>query len=166
MDCFMIYYGGYQYKKCQNYKNLVALVTYLNENQWNDQCHRVGYFALTSRYSFAIHILTTWSCLVVLIANVSQINWLACQILGISKQALDFVRDGKSLRPRWKFSNQNIFLTTPSLENGLVQDLLRLKSLWRNKFLITFDEFHGSESLSVYFMIKNIFCVCYGRTKC
>ena len=106
-----------------------------------------------------IIILTTWSCLVVLIANVSQINWLSCQILGISKQALDFVRDGKSLRPRWKFSNQNIFLTTPPLENGLVQDLLRLKSLWRNKFLITFDEFHGSESLSVYFMIKYILCV-------
>ena len=50
------------------------------------------YFALTSRYSIAIYILTTRFCLVLLIVNVSQINWLSCQIFGISKQALDFVK--------------------------------------------------------------------------
>ena len=56
------------------------------------------YFALTSRYSIAIYILTAMFCLVLLIVNVSQINWLSCQIFGISKQALDFVRDGKILK--------------------------------------------------------------------
>ena len=42
---------------------------YLNENQLNVQCHRVGeiYFALTSCYSIAIYILTTRCCLVLLI---------------------------------------------------------------------------------------------------
>ena len=66
------------------------------------QCHRVEdkYLALTSRYSIAIYILTRIFCLVLLIVNVSQVNWLSCQIFGISKQALDFVRDGKMLRPR------------------------------------------------------------------
>ena len=68
------------------------------------QCHRVGdrYFAFTSRYSIAIYILTRF-CLVLLIENVSQINRLSCHIFGILKQALDFVRDGKILRPRWEF---------------------------------------------------------------
>ena len=63
--------------------------------------HRVGdrYFALTSCYSIAIYILTRF-CLVLLIVNVSQINWLSCQTFGISKQVLDFVRDGEILRPR------------------------------------------------------------------
>ena len=81
------------------------MVTYLNENQWNVQCHRLGdrYFALTSHYSISIYILTTRFSLVLLIVNVSQINWLSCQIFGISKQALDFVRDWKILHPRWKF---------------------------------------------------------------
>ena len=67
----------------QIFSNLVAMVTYLNENQWNVQCHRVGdrYFALTSCYSFAIHILTTWSYRVILIVHVSQIDWLCCQII-------------------------------------------------------------------------------------
>ena len=48
------------------------MVTYLNENQWNVQCHRVGdrYFALTSRYYIAINILTTRFYLVLLIVNV------------------------------------------------------------------------------------------------
>ena len=49
-----------------------------------------------------------WSLLIV---NVSQINWLSCQIFGISKQALDFCH----------------FLTTPLLENSLVQEVLRLE---------------------------------------
>ena len=82
------------------------------------QCHRVGdrYFALTSRYYIAIYILTTRFCLVLLIVNVSQINWLSCQIFGISKQALDFVRDGKMLRPRWKIWGKKgvIFWQHPS----------------------------------------------------
>ena len=58
------------------------------------------YFALTSRYSIAIHSLTTRFYLVFLIVNVRQINRLSCQIFGISKQALEFVRDGKILHPR------------------------------------------------------------------
>ena len=58
------------------------------------------HFALTSRYSIVIYILTTRFCLVLLIVNFSQINWLSCQICGISKQALYFERDGKILRSR------------------------------------------------------------------
>ena len=142
------------------------MVTYLNENQWNVQCHRMGdrYFALTSRYSIAIYILTTRFCLVLLIVNVSQINWISCQIFRISKQALDFVRDGEILRPRWKIWKKCQFLTTPPLENGLVQEILHLGNLWRTKFLVTSDSFHGRESISVYFMIKYI--LCNGQTKC
>ena len=60
----------------------------------NVQCHRVGvrYFALTSCYYIAIHILTTISCLVLLIVNFCQIYWLSGQIFGISKQTLDFCK--------------------------------------------------------------------------
>ena len=67
------------------------MVTYINENQWTVQCHRVGdkYFAMTSHYSIAIYILTTRVCLVILIVDVIQINWLSCQMFGISLQALD-----------------------------------------------------------------------------
>ena len=77
------------------------MVTYLNENQLNVPRQRVGdrYLALTSSYSIAIYILTTRFCLVILIVNVSQINWLSCQIFGISKQTVDFVRDGKLCVP-------------------------------------------------------------------
>ena len=112
------------------------------------------YFAFD--FSFAIHILITWSCLVLLIANVSQIDWLCFQIFGISKQALDFVRDGTILRPIWKFSKTCNFLTTIiplEIWFGPLQDLLHLGNLWRTKFLATFDGFHGSESLWVDFMI-------------
>ena len=49
---------------------------------------------------FAICILTTRSSQVLLIVNVSQKNWLSCQIFGISKQALDFVRDANIFHPR------------------------------------------------------------------
>ena len=64
-----------------------------------------------------------------ILSNTFKINWLSCQVFEISKQALDLVRDGK-FRP----SNENLvkkcnFLTTPLLENGLVQDLLRLTNL-------------------------------------
>ena len=101
MDWFMIYCEGYHQVSWKSIR-LVAMVTYLNENQWTVPSHRVGdrYFALTSRYSIAIYILTTRFCLVLLIVNVSQINWLSCQLFGISKQALDFVRNGKILHPR------------------------------------------------------------------
>ena len=93
------------------------MVTYLNENQWNVHYHKVGdrYFVLTSRYSFAFHILTTWSCLELLIVNViSQINWHSCQkvLFGISKQALDFVEDGKIPRPIWIFSKKCLLYNT------------------------------------------------------
>ena len=139
------------------------MVTYLNENQWNVHWHRVGdiYFALTSRYSIGIYILTTRFCLVLLIVNDSQINGLSCQIFGISKQAQDFERDGKILHPRWKkfWREKCHFLTTPPLENGLVQEILHLGNLRRTKFLVTFDGFHGSESISVDFMIKYILCL-------
>ena len=39
----------------------------------------------------------------------SKINWLSCQILGISKQ--DFIRHGKISHPQWKFSSKFHFLT-------------------------------------------------------
>ena len=153
--------------KCpENQYNLVAMVTYLNENQWNVQCHRVGdrYFALTSHYSIAIYILTTRFCLVLLIVNLSQIDCLSCHMFGISMQALDFVRDGEILRPRWKFLKKSvIFFTTPPLENGLVQEVLHLGNLWRTKFLVTLDSFHGRERISVDVMIKYI--LCNGQTK-
>ena len=99
---------------------------------------------------------------ILLIVNVSQLNWLSCQIFGISKQALDFVRDGEILRPRWKFGEKKKchFLTTPPLENGLVQEILHLGNLWRTKVLVTFDSFHGRERIPVDFMI---FCVTDGR---
>ena len=129
------------------------MVTYLNENQGNVQCHRVGDI-LHWLLVILLLFITTWSRLVVLIVDVSQINWLSCQIFGMSKQALGFVRDGKISHPGWKFSKKCNFLTTLPLENGLVQDLLCLKNLWRTKFVVTFDGFHGSESLSVDFMIK------------
>ena len=137
------------------------MVTYLNENEWNIQCHRVGdrYFALISRYSIAIYILTTRFCLVHLIVNDSQINWLSCQILAFqSKLYIDFCKRWEFLRPRCKFWQKCHFLTTPPLENGLVQEILHLGNLWRTKFPVTFDGFHGRESISVDFMI-NIFCV-------
>ena len=146
---------------------LVAMVTYLNENQWNVQCHRVGdkYFALTSHYSIAIYILTTRFCLVLLIVNVSQMNWLSCQMFGISMQALDFVRDGENFVSQMKILKKKChFLTTTRLENGLVQEILHLGNLWITKFLVTLDSFHGRESISVDFMIKYI--LCNGRTKC
>ena len=47
------------------------------------------YFVLTSHYSIAINILTTRSCLVILIVNVSQINWLSGQI-GFLVRYLEF----------------------------------------------------------------------------
>ena len=103
---------------------------YLNEKQCNVQCHRVGdhrYFALTSRYFIAIYILTTRCCLVLLIVNVSQINWLSFQIFGISKQALDFVRDGKFFVSQMK--QKCNFLTTPPLEKGLVKEIIHLGNL-------------------------------------
>ena len=116
-------------------------------------------FALTYRYSISIYILTTIFCLVLVIVNDSQINWHYCQIFGISKQALDFVRDGKNLWPRWKLVEKKChFLTTPPLENGLVQEILHLGNTWRTKFLVNFDSFYGRESISVDFMIKYI-CV-------
>ena len=61
--------------KCpENQYNLVAMVTYLNENQRNIQCHRVGdrYFALTSRY-YRLLLLTTRSCLVLLIVRAMDV---------------------------------------------------------------------------------------------
>ena len=121
------------------------------------------YFALTPHYSIAIYILTARFCLVLLIANVSQINWLSCQMFGISMQARDFVRDGEILSPRCKFWKKCHFLTTPPLENGLVQEILHLGNLWRTTFLVTLDSNHG-RSISVDFMIKYISC--NGRTKC
>ena len=89
------------------------------------------YFALTSRYSIAIYILTTRFCLVLLIVNVSQMNWFSCQILGISKQALYFVRDGKIkfCVPDEHFEKKCHFLTTPPLENGLVQQIMLIGNL-------------------------------------
>ena len=110
--------------KCHSIK--FAMVTYLNENQWNVQCHRVGdrYFALTSRYSIAIYILTIF-CAVLLIVNVSQINRLSCQIFGISKQALDFVRDGKFCIPDEKFEEK---------KNAIFWQHPFLKTVWSKKF--------------------------------
>ena len=55
------------------------MVTSLNENQ-----------IAHGFYSYDIHILTTGPCLVLLIVNVSQIDWLCWQLIGISKQALRF----------------------------------------------------------------------------
>ena len=54
-----------------------------------------------------------------------------------------------------------IFLLYP-FENGLVQEILQLGNLWRTKFLVTCDSFHGKESISVDFMTKYI-CVTDGR---
>ena len=43
-----------------------------------------------------------------------QINWLSYQIFGISKQALDFVRDGKNRIPDESVAKIFIFDNTPS----------------------------------------------------
>ena len=88
--------------------------------------------------------------IVVLIVNVGQINWLSCQVFGISKQDLKM---GIFRVPDENFAQKCHFWTTSRLENGLVQYLLRLKNLCRTKSIVTFDGFHGSESLSIDFMI-------------
>ena len=93
------------------------MVTYLNENQWNVQCHRVGdrYVDTSALFYCYLYLKNNIFVLVLLIVNVSQIYWLSCQIFGISKQALDFVRDGKILLPRWTFWQKcNLFDNTPS----------------------------------------------------
>ena len=91
------------------------------------------YFGLTSRYSIAIYILTT---------------------LGNFKASSRFCK-------RWEnFASQKkgvIFWQQAPLENGLVQEILHLGNIWRTKFLVTFDGFHGRESISVDFMIKIYF---------
>ena len=53
-------------------------------------------------------IRACWICAKYAKINVPRIfpllqYWLSCQIFGISKQALDFVRELKILRSRWKF---------------------------------------------------------------
>ena len=97
---------------------------------------------------------TTWSCLTFLFANVSQINWLPCQISGISNQALDFVRNVQFRITDENFPKRFIFYKNLT-KNGLAQELLHLKNLWKTKFLITFDDFHGRErKLSIIFRIK------------
>ena len=118
---------------------------------------------LTSRNYIAIYILTTRCCLVLLIVNVSQINWLSCQIFGISKQALYFVRDGKILRPRWKLKAKVylFFYNTPSRKWFGPTKNLHLGYLWRTKFLVTFEIFHGKKVFQLIVCV--ILCVTDGR---
>ena len=40
-----------------------------------------------------------------------------------------------------------LFLTTPPLKNGLVQKVMHIDNLWRIKFLVNVDVFHGSERI-------------------
>ena len=61
---------------------------------------------------------------------------------------------GKFCIPDENFEKRVIF-KTPPLENGLI---LHLGNLWRTKFLVTLDSFHGRESISVDFMIKYNLC--------
>ena len=54
---------------------------------------------------------------ILLIVNVSQMDWRCCQILGMSKQALNFVRDGKTLCFQMKIQRKlSFFLTRPLLK--------------------------------------------------
>ena len=77
----------------------------LNATEWE-----IDILQLTSRYSI---IITTRFSLVLLIVNTcnSQIYWLSCQIFGISKQALEFVRDlmGKFCIPDENFEKSVLF---------------------------------------------------------
>ena len=70
---------------------------------------------------------------------------------------------GKFRVPDENVEKSVISYNTP-LENGLFQEILHLGNIWRTKFLVTFDSFHGRESISVDFMITYISC--NGRTKC
>ena len=68
------------------------------------------------------------SCLVLLIVNVSQIYWLSCQIFGISKQALDFVRDGKNVVSQMKILKKvSFFDNIPLLK--MVQEVQHFGNL-------------------------------------
>ena len=119
MDCFIIYCGGYHYVSWKSIEFGCYGYLFKWESMKCSMPQSGIYFALTSRYSIAIHIPATWSCLfyiVPLMVNFSQINWLSCQISGISKQALDFVRDGKVSRPRWNLAKSVTFWEHPLLK--------------------------------------------------
>ena len=81
-----------------------------------------SYDILTTRFGLVV---------VLLIVNVSQIIWLSGQIFGISKPALDFVRDGYDgyFASQMKMLKKCNFLTTPPLEKSLVQEILHLGNL-------------------------------------
>ena len=67
--------------------------------------------------------------------NVSQIN--AAFSFAISKQALDFVRDGEIFASQMKISSKKCtFLTTSLLENGLVQEILSPRRSLKNQIPI------------------------------
>ena len=96
------------------------------------------YFALTSRYSIAIYILTThfW-------------NFKASSIF--CKRWENFASHMNILKKVSFFDN------TPSWKLFRSKQLCTLEIIWRTKFLVTFDGFHGRESISVDFMIKIYF---------
>ena len=98
--------------KCpKNLSNLVAMVTYLNENQWNVPRQRVKdnvdilHWLLAILLLFKCILLTTRFCLVLfIIVIVSQINWLSMSDIWNFKASSRFCkRWEKILRPRWKF---------------------------------------------------------------
>ena len=86
------------------------------------------------------------------------------RLIGLLVRCLEFNASSRFCK-RWEnFASQMKILKTPPLENGLVQEILHLGNLWRTKFLVTLDSFHGRESISVDSMIKYIL---YNRqTKC
>ena len=105
------------------------------------------------------HLLFTskqhWYCLKLLLAKCLSDNLASLSDIqfGISKQALDFVRDVKFSWHKWKLCPK-LFLTTPRLKNGLVQERSHLGNMWRTESQVTFDVFHDSE---VFQLILQLF---------
>ena len=71
---------------------------------------------------------------------------------------------GKFCVPDENFEEKkSLFLHNIPSWNCLVQEIMCLGNLSRTQFLVTFDRFHGNESLSVDFMITYIFCATDGQ---
>ena len=147
MDCFMIYCGGYQRVYYKLLKFGCHGYFFKNKNEQNIQCHRVA-----SCYSFAIHILTTWSCLVLLIVNLSQVNLAFLSDIWNFKTSSWFCKTWENFTSQIKILPKSVIVWQhPLLKMVQSKTFCGLGNPWRTKLQVTFDVF---------------LWLCHGRTKC
>ena len=119
------------------------MVTYLNKNQWNLQCHNFSLFFCYSNLNNMI-LSSTFNL------NVSQMNWLSCQIFTISKQALDFASQISKKctffwqHPLMKWFGPRPFAPWKSLKNQI------LSNFWL--FFMVVSSFSWHDKIHVYFV--------------